>query len=146
MEYDQDDLAINEQVTIPLAELDFRFSRSGGPGGQHVNTSATQVELLFDVARSPSLTDSQRARVSEALHTRMDSEGVLHVTASSSRSQHQNRQEAINRLGSLLRNALRKRRLRKPTRPSRAAKRRRLEGKKRHGQKNQARRQSNWDQ
>ena len=75
-------LFISNQLQIPTSELSYRYSRSGGPGGQHVNTSATQVELLWDVGASPSLTDGQRARLLDKLANRIDSEGVLHVVSS----------------------------------------------------------------
>lgn len=127
-------IPIVNTLAIPESELRFRFSRSSGPGGQHVNRSATQVELLFDVAHSPSLTDEQRARISEALGSRIDREGVLHITASSSRSQLQNREQAIRRLQSLVRRALHVARPRRPTRPTKAARERRLAGKRQRSQ------------
>ncbi len=74
-------------VSIPTSELHFRFARSSGPGGQHVNRSATQVELLFDVANSPSLDETQRQRVLRNLTPRIDKEGVLHLVSQETRSQ-----------------------------------------------------------
>ena len=124
-------LPITDVLAIPTEELSFRFSRASGPGGQHVNRSATQVELLFDVAHSPSLTDEQRAHIQRALASRIDREGVLHLTASGSRSQLQNRQEVVARFQSLLRRALHVPRPRRPTHPTRAARQRRLEHKRR---------------
>ena len=82
------ELRISDILTIPEAELHFRFSRSGGPGGQHVNRVATQVELMFDVLHSPSLDESQRARVMAALPSYIDSRGVLHLTSRTTRSQY----------------------------------------------------------
>ena len=73
-------LIINSELHLPLAELQYRFARSGGPGGQHVNKTETQVELLFDVAHSPSLTDAQRQRLLTKLKNVIDQEGVLHLT------------------------------------------------------------------
>ncbi len=125
-------LPITHSLAIPAEELSYRFSRSSGPGGQHVNRSATQVELLFDVAHSPSLNEEQRARIQRALANRIDREGVLHLTASGSRSQLQNRQEAVARFQGLLRRALHVARPRRPTRPTQAARQRRLESKRRH--------------
>jgi len=125
---------ITNSLAIPESELRFRFSRSSGPGGQHVNRSATQVELLFDVAHSPSLSNEQRARILEALRTRIDREGVLHIFASGSRSQLQNRDQAIHRFQALLRRALHAPRARHPTRPSAAARERRLAAKRRRSQ------------
>lgn len=123
---DDDRLYINEQVSIPLAELSFRFSRSSGPGGQHLQKSSTRVELLFDVARSPSLSDEQRARLLKRLAPYMDAEGVLHLIARSERSQWRNRQEALARLQMLMQQALRHRKGRQPTRPTAASRERRL--------------------
>ena len=78
---------ITDTVSIPMSELSFRFARSSGPGGQHVNRSATQVELLFDVANSPSLDEAQRQRVLNKLKSRIDKEGVLHLVSQETRSQ-----------------------------------------------------------
>jgi ribosome-associated protein len=122
-------LRITPQVTIPLEELRFRFSRSSGPGGQHVNRVETRVELLFDVGRSPSLGAAEKAQLLERLKSYIDKDGVLHLIASSSRSQWRNRQEAIARFQGLLTRALRPRKARRPTRPSRAAQERRLRAK-----------------
>ena len=84
-------LHITNTITIPLSELSFRFARSSGPGGQHVNRSATRVELLFDVAGSPSLTEAQRERALKALSSYIDSDGVLHLSSQTFRSQLRNR-------------------------------------------------------
>ncbi len=124
-------LAINESVSIPLAELHFQFVRSSGPGGQHVNRSATQVELTFDLAGSPSLNEEQKARVRAALKSYVDKEGVLHLASQLSRSQLRNREDVTARFAELMRRALRVPKKRRPTRPSTASKERRLEGKRR---------------
>ena len=131
---DDDLLYINDEVSIPRAELSFRFSRSSGPGGQHVQKSSTQVELLFDVAHSPSLSDEQRARVLKRLANYSDAEGVLHLVAQSERSQHRNREEVVARFEALMRQALKRRKRRKPTRPTAASQERRLKQKKRRGE------------
>jgi ribosome-associated protein len=131
---DDENLTINENVTIPLAELSFRFSRSSGPGGQHAQKSSTRVELLFDVSNSPSLTDAQRARVLQRLSGHIDSNGVLRLVSQSERSQVRNRQEVVDRFRALLRTALKRRKRRKPTRPTAASKERRLSEKKRRSQ------------
>jgi ribosome-associated protein len=136
---DDESLQIDGNVTIPLAELGFRFSRSSGPGGQHVQKSSTRVELLFDVANSPSLTDAQRARVLERLSGYVDSTGVLHLVAQSERSQVRNRQEVVARFQALMRKALKRRKRRKPTQPTAASQERRLRKKKRRGQIKQGR-------
>ncbi len=82
------------ELRLPLGELRFRFSRSSGPGGQHVNRSETRVELLFDVLNSPSLTDHQRTRILNRLAGQIDGEGVLHIFSSTTRSQAENRADA----------------------------------------------------
>jgi len=119
-------IAITDGLAIPAAELRFRFSRSSGPGGQHVNRSETRVELLFDVARSPSLTEEQRARIAHRLTGYIDGEGIMHVVSSATRSQLENRADATARFQALLAAALRLRKRRTPTRPSTAARERRL--------------------
>ncbi len=120
-----------EGYEVPLDELRFRFSRSGGPGGQHVSRSATQVELLFDVARSPSLTEEQRALVLRRLRGYIDADGVLHLVSSSTRSQLRNREEVVRRFAQMMERALRVPKPRRPTRPTAAARARRL-AEKRH--------------
>ena len=123
---DNDTLPINDQVRIPHSELSFRFSRSSGPGGQHVQKSSTRVELLFDVAHSPSLSDEQRARVLKRLAGYLDADGVLHLVAQSERSQWRNREEVVARFQALMQQALRRRKRRRPTRPTAASQERRL--------------------
>ena len=125
------DLQITETVAIPLAELHFQFSRSSGPGGQHVNRTASQVELTFDVLGSPSLHEAQRTRVLTKLKSYIDTRGVLHLTSQTTRSQHRNRAEVVERFTSLLQRALHVPKRRIPTRPSAAAATRRLEAKQR---------------
>ena len=83
---DDGSLRIDATVAIPAAELTFRATRSGGPGGQHVNTSSTRVELTWDIGASPSLTDEQRSRVMRRLAGRIDGSGVLHMASSRTRS------------------------------------------------------------
>jgi ribosome-associated protein len=124
-------LEITPALLLPLAELDYRATRSGGPGGQHVNTSSTRIEVWWDVRSSPTLTEEQRARLMEHLVTRLDSEGRLRVVASESRSQLRNREAATERLRELVASALAVRKPRKRTKPSRAAKAARLEAKRR---------------
>jgi ribosome-associated protein len=144
---DQADLRVTNTVTIPMSELQFHFSRSGGPGGQHVNRTATQVELTFDVQESASLDESQRARVLGKLKSAIDSRGVLHLTCQTTRSQSRNRAEVIERFQRLLQRALHVPKPRRPTRPHRAAVERRLQEKRRAGAlKHQRRRQAIADQ
>jgi ribosome-associated protein len=124
-------LEITPAVLLPLAELDYRATRAGGPGGQHVNTSSTRIEVCWDVRSSPALTEEQRARLMERLASRLDGEGRLRVVASESRSQLRNREAATERLRELVASALAVRKPRKRTKPSRAAKAERLEAKRR---------------
>ncbi len=135
-----DAVRVSEQLEIPLDELRFRFSRSGGPGGQHVNRSATQVELLFDVAGSPTLTEEQRALVMRRLRRYIDGEGVLHLVSGSTRSQYRNRREVLARFARLMERALRVRRPRRPTRPTARARERRLAEKRRRSEAKRLRR------
>ena len=137
---DQPDLHVTDTVTIPMSELQFHFSRSGGPGGQHVNRTATQVELTFDVQGSASLNDAQRTRVLNKLKSAIDSRGVLHLTCQTTRSQSRNRAEVIERFQRLLRQALHVPKPRRPTQPGRAAAERRLQAKRRAGLLKQERR------
>lgn len=133
-------LVVNDRVRIPRAELEFRATRSGGPGGQHVNTSSTRVELLWNPSRSAALDDARRALVAERLAGRADAGGTVRVVASDSRSQRQNRERAETRLAALVRDALVVRKKRRPTKPSRAAKEARLSEKKRRGERKRERR------
>ncbi len=131
---EEERLPIDGQVSIPLAELQFRFSRSSGPGGQHVQKSSTRVELYFDVLGSPSLTEEQRARVLSRLASYIDSVGLLHLVAQSERSQLRNREEVTARFQALLRQALKRRKRRRPTQPSAASQELRLRRKRERGE------------
>jgi ribosome-associated protein len=133
-------LEITPDLRLPLAELDYRASRSGGPGGQHVNTSSTRIEVWWDVAGSPSLTPEQRSQLLERLGPRLDSSGRLRLVSSGSRSQLRNREDVTERLQSVLAAALAVRKKRKATKPSRAAKAARLEAKRRRAATKQRRR------
>jgi ribosome-associated protein len=125
---------VRGSVSIPEAELLWRFSRSSGPGGQHVNTSDSQVELRFDLAKTPSLPDVWRDRALERLAARLVG-GVLTVRASEHRSQWRNREVALARLSSLLAQATAPPpRPRKPTKPTRGMIERRLENKRRRSE------------
>lgn len=126
-------LAITSHLAIPRGELQYRFTRSGGPGGQNVNRTSTQVELTFDVLRSPSLNEEQRARLIQTLRRRIDNDGVLHLASHSTRSQLENREDVTQRFADLLAAALKPVKRRKKTNPSRAAAQRRLDVKKQRG-------------
>lgn len=137
---DGDVLVVNRTLRIPLSELEWRFSRSGGPGGQHANTSDTRAEVVFDVANSPSLGPRQRARLLEKLGPE------VRVAASDERSQARNRARALERLRDTLAEALKRPKRRVPTRPGRAARRRRVEQKRRRGEKKRLRRKPRLDE
>lgn len=124
-------LIVNGGVRIPAAELTVRATRAGGPGGQHVNTSSTRVEVAWDARHSSALTDAQRARIEVRLATKLDTRGVLRVVAADTRSQTQNRVLALGRLARLVREALVVPKIRRATKPSRGQKMARLEEKKR---------------
>jgi ribosome-associated protein len=133
-------LIINSELRLPQSEVQYRTTRSSGPGGQHVNKTETQVELLFDVAHSPSLSETQRQRILSKLHNIIDSEGMLHLTAQSERSQLRNREIVTARFQEVLAAAVRVPKKRRPTKPTAASKAKRIEGKKRRGQIKQLRR------
>jgi ribosome-associated protein len=125
-----DGLRVTSSVVVPADEIRVRFSRSGGPGGQNVNTRDTRVEVVFDVASSSALGPRQRARVLDRLASRLDAEGRLRVVAAEERSQARNRELAVDRLRALLADALRPDPpARRPTRPSKGAEERRLAAK-----------------
>jgi ribosome-associated protein len=126
-------IEINKDTSIREDELVFKFSRSGGPGGQNVNKLNTRVTLSFDVANSSSFSDEQKKRILRRLATRVDKNGILRVVSQKHRTQKANRNAAIERLAELLREALRKRQIRKKTKTPGWAKERRLEEKKRRG-------------
>jgi ribosome-associated protein len=124
-------LDVSPDLRVPLVELEFRASRSGGPGGQHVNTSSTRVEVTWDVAGSPALSVEQRQRLLARLGSRLDGTGRLRLVSSSTRSQLRNREDVTERLREVVAQALMVPKTRKRTRPPRAAKAARLESKRR---------------
>lgn len=131
---DSASLPVTDTISIPRAELSFRASRSGGPGGQHVNTSSTRVELVWNVATSPSLTEQQRGRVMEKLTNRINGDGELLLAEGGSRSQHQNREAVVERFVEIVGQALHVPKRRKKTRPPKAERERRLKAKKRRSE------------
>ena len=135
------DIVINSHLIISSSEIAYHTTRSSGPGGQHVNKAETQVELLYDVAHSPSLTEAQRQRILSQLKNLIDQDGVLHLTAQSERSQLRNREIVTVRFQEMLAAALRVPKKRRPTKPTAASQTRRVESKKRRGQIKQLRRQ-----
>lgn len=137
-------IPITDTIAIPDEEITFTASRSGGPGGQNVNKVNTRVTLVFDVKSSPSLAEEQRELIMKRLASRLTQEGVLRLACQSSRSQADNRKEAIRRFAVLLKRALYREPARKPTRPARAVRERRLEQKKRRATLKEARRRPEW--
>jgi ribosome-associated protein len=126
-------IVVNERISIPDDEVRFEASRSGGPGGQHVNTSSTKVTLVFDLGGSRALDDAQKALIGRRLATRISAEGLLRVSVQKHRSQKMNRDEAVERFAALLGDALRQARPRRATRPTAGAKARRVDEKKKRG-------------
>jgi ribosome-associated protein len=126
-------ILINDSLEIPDEELFFEFSRSSGPGGQNVNKVSTRVTLLFDVKRSPSLTEEQRSRITRRLRTRITKAGILRITSQKHRSQSANREAARERFSELLREALRRTRPRRKTKVPKAVREKRLQEKKQRG-------------
>jgi ribosome-associated protein len=139
-------LEITAGVRVPAHELEYRASRAGGPGGQHVNTSSTRIELVWNVAASAALDEEQRGLVVKRLAHRLDSEGRLRLVAAGSRSQLRNREAATERLQRLVADALVPPRPRKRTKPTAAAKARRLETKRRRSALKRSRRGSKPDE
>ncbi len=133
-------LIISERIQIPESEISESFVRSSGPGGQNVNKVATAVQLRFDAAHSPSLSDEVKQRLIRLAGSRATEEGVLVIEARRFRTQEKNREDARERLTLLIRKALHKPASRKPTHPGAAARRRRLEDKKLHGELKRSRR------
>jgi ribosome-associated protein len=126
-----DAIALAGGVRVPLSDLRFEFSRSGGPGGQNVNKVSTRVTLRFDVGASGALSAEDKARVRVKLSTRMTRDGVLYVVSSKHRTQNANRRAAVERFAELLAGALHREKARKKTRVSHGARKRRVEEKRR---------------
>jgi ribosome-associated protein len=124
-------LRITSQIAIDESELEESFIRASGPGGQNVNKLASAVQLRFDVRRSPSLSDDVRARLERLAGKRLTRDGVLVISAQRHRTQERNRQDARERLVALIRQAATPPVPRRPTRPTKAARERRIESKKR---------------
>ena len=126
-------LEINSDITIKTAEIRFDFVRSSGPGGQNVNKVASAAQLRFDIRNSTSIPDEIKPRLIKLAGKRVNSEAVLLIDARTSRSQSQNRAEALERLKSLILKALHKPKPRRKTRPTAASKEKRLRSKKIRG-------------
>ena len=133
-------IEITPALHLPPGELRFQASRSGGPGGQHVNTSSTRIELWWDIANSPTLSSEQRALLQTRLATRLTEDGQLRLVSSDTRSQLRNREAAIERLRELVAAALKPVKARRKTKPSRAVKERRLQDKRQRSERKRERR------
>ena len=132
---ERESIRVTRSVLLPLAEIDFRFSRSSGPGGQHANRSETRVEALFDVEASSALSQTQKRRVVSRAGP------VIRAVAQDERSQWRNRELAVERVAAQLRDALRIERVRKATKPTAASREGRLEEKRRRSETKRLRRQ-----
>ena len=139
------DIVVSPTLTIPRAELQFRATRAGGPGGQHVNTSSTRVELLWGLTHSAVVSEEMRARLLTKLAARLDAAGMVRVVASDRRSQSQNRDAAASRLTALVRQALVVPRPRRATRPTKASREQRLADKRKRAERKRDRRRDGDD-
>ena len=133
-------LQVNESVSIPRSELDVRVSRASGAGGQHVNKTSSRVEIFWSVRNSKAVNEEQRTYLIARLASRLTTEGSIRIVASDMRSQSRNRELAEERLVETVRRALLVPKKRRPTKPTRASKEARLEGKKRQSHKKRDRR------
>lgn len=129
-----DDLVIDGRLTIPAAELAFAASRSSGPGGQHVNTTDTRIQVRWNIRDSAALGETRRARLLAALASRLTGDGEIVIACDTHRSQRRNKEEAVQRLAALVRKALVVPKTRRPSTPSAAARLKRLQEKKKQAQ------------
>jgi len=135
-----DPLVVNSRVTIPAHELEWKAVRASGPGGQNVNKVATKVELRFDLAHTTALDEESRKRLHMIAAGRIDADGRIVVASQRGRSQEQNLRDAREKLREMIARSLERPRPRKPTRPTAASKKRRVDQKRRHSQRKQQRR------
>jgi ribosome-associated protein len=136
---------VTPTISLYDSELEERFVRSPGPGGQNVNKVATAVQLRFDVGRSPSLTGSVKQRLIRLAGQRVSNEGILTIEAHRFRTRERNREDALERLVDLIRKAAHQPKPRKKTKPTRASKERRLESKRQRAQTKHLRGSPRWD-
>jgi ribosome-associated protein len=121
-----EEIRINNKIVIPAHEIQYRFSRSSGPGGQNVNKLSTKVSLIFDLANSSAMDEASKNRLQQKLATYLDKSGKLTITSQESRSQYANRLVALQKFGDLLRNALMVPKIRKKTKPTKSSATRRV--------------------
>jgi ribosome-associated protein len=136
----EESVVVSSELSIPQSELEVKATRSSGAGGQHVNKTASRIEITWNVDTSRALSDEQRDMLRNRLASRLSAEGAVRVVASDMRSQRQNRARAEQRLAALIRGALRQRKKRKPTRRPQSANEARLASKKLHSLKKKERR------
>jgi ribosome-associated protein len=132
-------LVINSQLTIPASDLNWTAVRASGPGGQNVNKVSSKIELRFDLRASTALDAGTRARLRDLAGSRLDGQGILTIQSQLTRDRPRNLEDARQKLAELIRRALERPKVRRPTRPSRSAKRGRLDDKKKHAQKKRER-------
>lgn len=138
-------LPVTAHLVIPDEDLEWKFIRSSGPGGQNVNKVSSAVQLRFLLPANSGLAPAVKQRLRRLAGQRLIDDGSILITARSERSQEQNRREALGRLEALIRQALIEPKIRKKTRPTRASKERRIESKKKRGSMKRQRREKAWD-
>jgi ribosome-associated protein len=139
-----DDLPISKRITIPSADFEVSYARSGGPGGQHANTADTRVRVHFDLQGTDALHPAVKQRIREAYGNRINKEGQLVLTSDTHRSRHRNLDEVRERLANLIRGKLQPPKKRKKTRISLGAKKRRMKAKKRRSELKKQRGKVDW--
>jgi ribosome-associated protein len=127
---ESDGLVISRAIVIPLSEIEIAFTRSGGPGGQHVNKTSTRAEIMFDLAHSPYIPDSERVWLMGRLQSKLDGEGRIHIAAQEFRSQLRNKRAALERLQTMLHEAIKRPKKRKKSKPTKSSVEARLKSKK----------------
>ena len=136
-----DAIVVSDRVQIPRSELQISFTRSSGPGGQHVNKTSTRAEIAFDLKNSPSISEDHRLWLGKQLQSKLDTEGILHIAAQEYRSQLRNKEAAIQRLQTMLQEAIKRPKKRKRSKPTRSAVESRLKSKKKAGEIKKQRRE-----
>jgi ribosome-associated protein len=135
-----DQLLVNDSVAIPLTEFDFEYMRSSGPGGQNVNKTSTKVRLRWNVVDSPSIDEGLLQRIQQNFRSRITGEGEFLVTSQRTRDRETNRADCLEKLAEMIRQVATPPKKRRPTRPTRGSKERRLQNKKQRSQRKEMRR------